>query len=169
MKKRFHILVVGNNITECTAIKNIIAETRNEIFEAVFGVCIEEAIDMIKERVYSIVIIDLDFCSFDQAVLICEKVRESSKDTILVVVTDKIQDFLFDTKLIDIPIDDFFRKPYTEDVFKRRLLMWSIRYRKRVLTSMESQYKMREYQNCLDEMKKLENNLKEILGNISDG
>jgi PleD family two-component response regulator len=169
MKKRYHILIVGNNNPDDCSMNTMTAITQNGIFEVTVRVCFEDAIKMIQEKLYSIVIIDLDYCDFEQTVFICEKIRKESKETILIVLTSQINDYLFDRKLLDIPIDDFLRKPITEDIFKRRLLLWSIRYRKRILNNIDADAKMKEYQLCLNEMKKLEKHLKEILGTITDG
>ena len=134
------------------------------IFEVQSAKCLEDALTIIKEKeIFSIVILDLNLCnSFEDGIFLAEKTKERNCSSIIVISTG-YYDNLFDSRLINLPIDDFIKKPFSIEFFSEKLLMWATLYKHRAINREYLNSRMKKYEGWFDTLQLIESKLKILL------
>lgn len=166
--KKINILLIGSGEDiDCKVLQSIINDEKMLSLDIIF--CRPDALEKMKSVKYSIILFDIKYCDIPDIVNFAKKIRELDSNCILVALINNHTDCLFDYRLIDIPIDDFIRVPMMADFLKEKILLWSIKYKKRYLCFIDLEKKMEEYRIGIQKMIYLENIMKETIGMTTNG
>jgi len=103
-----------------------------ESFEFYKANSLEEGFELFKQRRYYLIILDLKFKNknISNVIEFCKKVRDEDRFVFIVILTGFF-DQAFNYELISY-IDDIFSKPYSYTDLKNKLLIWNLKYRRRI-------------------------------------
>jgi DNA-binding response OmpR family regulator len=92
----------------------------------------DEALEMFAPNKYIVVTLDLNLGhDIKQGVDLAEKFRNDDQDVYIAVVSGYF-DEMFDKRLLD-TVDDFISKPFDISVFKLKMFLWAIKYKRRLM------------------------------------
>ena len=148
-------------------LKDVICKLK--LFDVFAVECAEDANLMLDEEQFAIAIIDLNLCgSVESGIELAEKIKKMGFHTTIVISTG-YYDYLFNMRLVNLPIDDFIRKPINISFFSEKLLLWATLYRHKVVNNEYINTRMKKYEVCLDTLNDLEKRLKVLCEGLSNG
>jgi CheY-like chemotaxis protein len=100
----------------------------------------DEALEMFAPNKYIVVTLDLNLGhDIKQGVDLAEKFRNDDQDVYIAVVSGYF-DEMFDKRLLD-TVDDFIAKPFDISIFKLKMFLWAIKYKRRLMEKKENSRK----------------------------
>jgi CheY-like chemotaxis protein len=90
-----------------------------------------EALTMFSPNKYVCVTLDLNLGnSIKEGIDLSEKFRKEDPDVFIAIISGYF-DQVFDDRLLN-SVDDFIQKPFSPEVFKLKMFLWAVKYRRRV-------------------------------------
>lgn len=158
LEKKFNVLIFSQDLALCNFISGF------SIFHTVCAHDMDELKTVMIDKHYSLIMFDMGSCtSIDEAVDIAYYIRTNDVLAILIIITDRTDPLINDIRLVDLPLDDFVTRPVIYDLLREKLVIWATRYKRRFLSCIELENKMKKYKMGVDVLKDLESRLRSII------
>lgn len=113
---------------------------------------LDDGISLFKERRYFLILLDLKFKgkNIDDVVTFCKQIRELDRFVFLVIVTGYF-DQAYNYTLLNY-IDDIISKPYELSYLKDKIIVWTLKYRRRIFYIKDLSLKVDCVKNAVTKM-----------------